>query len=30
MNLFIEFGKYEPTDNPVIIESVRVEESSKM
>ena len=29
MNLFIEFGKYEPTDNPVIIESVRVEESSK-
>lgn len=30
MNLFIEFGKYEPTDNPIIIESVRVEESSKM
>ena len=30
MNLFIEFGKYEPIDNPVIIESVHVEESSKM
>ena len=30
MNLFIEFGKYEPIYNPVIIESVRVEESSKM
>ena len=30
MNLFIEFGKYEPTDNPIIIESVRVEESPKM
>lgn len=30
MNLFIEFGKYEPSDNPIIIESVRVEESPKM
>lgn len=30
MNLFIEFGKYEPTDNPINIESVHVKESSKM
>lgn len=30
MILFIEFGKYEPSDNPIIIESVRVEESPKM
>ena len=30
MNLFIEFGKYEPTDNPIIIESVHVEKSTKM
>ena len=30
MNLFIEFGKYEPTDNPINIESVHVEKSPKM
>ena len=30
MNLFIEFGKYEPSDNPIIIESVHVEKSTKM
>lgn len=30
MNLFIEFGKYEPSDDPIIIESVRVKESPKM
>ena len=30
MNLFIEFGKYEPTDNPINIESVHVEKSTKM
>ena len=30
MNLFIEFGKYEPSDNPINIESVHVEKSSKM
>ena len=30
MNLFIEFGKYEPSDNPIIIESVHVEKSPKM
>ena len=30
MNLFIEFGKYEPTDNPINIESIHVEKSTKM
>lgn len=30
MNLFIEFGKYEPTDNPINIESIHVEKSPKM
>lgn len=30
MNLFIEFGKYEPSDNPIISESVHVEKSTKM
>lgn len=30
MNLFIEYGKYEPSDNPIIIESVHVEKSTKM
>ena len=30
MNLFIEYGKYEPSDNPRIIESVHVEKSTKM
>lgn len=30
MNLFIEFGKYDPSDNPIIIESVHVEKSTKM
>lgn len=30
MNLFIEYGKYEPSDNPIIIESVHVEKSTKL
>ena len=30
MNLFIEYGKYEPSDNPIIIESVHVEKSTKI
>ena len=30
MNLFIEFGKYEPTEVPVNIESVHVNETLNM
>jgi predicted transcriptional regulator len=30
MNLFIEFGKYEPTEAPVTIESVHVNETLNM